>query len=944
MPRRKKKVNFLKKLFKQTANWVARRLRLTTPRSRSSSRAGFVLPTVVMVMLVVALLTTTIMIRSFDRSKNASNYRVNQVVLNSALPAIDRAKAKMEKVFASPTTRGTASEIIINTEFRKSKFTFKDETRLQIAYDADGGGSIEGGIGKAAVNLKEDETTINAWRFPVDTDNNGVFDSFTLYSLVFRTPLFDTTSTDGDYVRERTPIEARTAPMDDGDVGGFCAAALGTSASLTGSSDWFDIGGDLKKSFFVYVATVPITDVAELGLSATDFEDYRGTPSYSVLEYQQDRVEIPPANNAILYTDDLDVVSGTPLRINGRIFTNSNMLVTELNSSPAAPIEFYQVSSEDSCFYKPENGKIVIGGNLGYGRIGAASPPANNIKADLYKKNNVTQKNDALSPTNKSVTQASDLLAYNTEAYENRISDLVDIGLTKAPDPEDVKDKQQEEEENGLTPAEARRKAMDVYFRNRTRRVPFAEVPAGAVDPVTIDVVGTGDDMRPLDQLMFPFNPGDGKTGTGFSTLALNTNGTKLYPAATNPDNVRSDREERVGDRVLVGHGLPALWYDNNAFVGEKEKQPISGITWDDSGQRYRQTRSELVKELDATERGGFWEQAAAEHFQKPEDGIGGLRVVTGAGIYLPGNGTAGIGGASNVVWPDTMPQPAFNSSTYPLLGTTTTPNTGKVFDATVAMDSSSSTRPYLHMRATAVYHHNQGVNVTVGGVTKQVARDPIACVATFYDPTTKETARNRLADFGGASLVSDADFDFGDGTTAFDDVSGFAARRPVVDPPNPILTLGSIPTRATLVGDTDPNNDPNSLNGITYGPPTGSYSTELDYQAGLFYPNGRRVNPLLNQAKTKGYASATLTLQEKAAVDTATCALDILNGSLTPTTSPSGFGVPHGTIQEVSFLDARQIKSIEKDINTNATNGYQPDDPSGSGVSKDFDPATGVT
>ncbi len=643
MPRRKKKVNFLKKLLKQTANWLARRLRLTTPKSRSSTKAGFVLPTVVMVMLVVALLTTTIMIRSFDRSKNASNYRVDQVVLNSALPAIDRAKAKMEKVFASPTTRGTASEIIINTEFKKSKFTFKDETRLEIAYDAATPAGIQGGIGKPAVNLKEDETSINAWRFPVDTNNNGKFDSFTLYSLVFRTPLFDPAGTDGDYIRERTPIEARTAPMDDGDVGGFCAAALGTSASLTGSSDWFDIGGDLKKSFFVYVATVPITDITELALSTTEYENFPGTPNFSVLEYQQDRVEIPPANNAILYTDDLDVVSGTPLRINGRIFTNSNMLVTELNN---APIEFYQVSSEDSCFYRPENGKIVIGGNLGYGRIGAASPPANNLKADLYKKGNVTVKNDALTPTNKSVTQASDLLAYNTQAYEQRINKLVEEG---APNDEVLETKQALIDEKGLDAIEAEKQAMDIYFRNRTRRVPFVEVPAGGDGTVGFTAVqGAGtDDMRPQDSWMFPFNPGDGKTGTGFSTMTLNANGTKLYPAATNPDNIQSDREERVGDRVLVGNGLPALWYDNSGFVGEKEKQPISGFTWDDSGQRYRQTRSELVKDLDATERGGFWEQAAAEHFQKPEDGIGGLRVVTGAGVYLPWD--ANITTGSNV-------------------------------------------------------------------------------------------------------------------------------------------------------------------------------------------------------------------------------------------------------------------------------------------------------
>ncbi len=444
----------------------------------------------------------------------------------------------------------------------------------------------------------------------------------------------------------------------------------------------------------------------------------------------------------------------------------------------------------------------------------------------------------------------------------------MDIGLTKAPDPEDVKDKQQEEEENGLTPAEARRKAMDVYFRNRTRRVPFAEVPAGAVDPVTIDVVGTGDDMRPLDQLMFPFNPGDGKTGTGFSTLALNTNGTKLYPAATNPDNVRSDREERVGDRVLVGHGLPALWYDNGGFVGEKEKQPISGITWDDSGQRYRQTRSELVKELDATERGGFWEQAAAEHFQKPEDGIGGLRVVTGAGVYLPGMELLEV---SNVVWPDTMPQPP-----VPQTLATSHPNNNNVFyqeydgggnpTTSENIQSGTATRPYLQMRASVVYHYLND-------------NTPIACVSSFYDPTNINTARNKLTYQG----------------QALDDVSGLlgAGYDSTITPP----------ARDAAIA--------NSNNGITYGPAAQAAPGDLDDQASLVYPNGRPVNPLLQEASSKGYAN--LTPAEQAAVDSTSCALRILDGSITPNNAL----IPHGTIQEVAFLNPRQIKSIDA--------GYDP-------------------
>ena len=55
------------------------------PRARLPV-AGFVLPTVTMVLLVVILLTVAITLRSFDRANTARNVRVNQQVLAERLP------------------------------------------------------------------------------------------------------------------------------------------------------------------------------------------------------------------------------------------------------------------------------------------------------------------------------------------------------------------------------------------------------------------------------------------------------------------------------------------------------------------------------------------------------------------------------------------------------------------------------------------------------------------------------------------------------------------------------------------------------------------------------------------------------------------------------------------------------------------------------------------
>ena len=125
-------------------------------------------------------------------------------------------------------------------------------------------------------------------------------------------------------------------------------------------------------------------------------------------------------------------------------------------------------------------------------------------------------------------------------------------------------------------------------------------------------------------------------------------------------------------------------------------------------------------------------------------------------------------------------------------------------------------------------------------------------------------------------------------------------------------ITPPSRTASSTLDASKTINNVANSNNGITYAPVAQASTTVLNYQADLVYPNGRLVNPLLYVAKTKGYAN--LTQAQQSAVDATSCGLAILNG--TATLAPSI--IPDGTIQEVTFLDARQVKSLE--------NNYDPE------------------
>lgn len=255
---------------KQQMQWLLRGL--LVGRQQHLSETGFVLPTVAMVSLVVVLLTTGMVIRAFDQSKYASNVRVNQAVLNAATPAIDRARAKIDALLADEALpRSTPSDRNLYDAFTNVKYNLGDETRLKLVIDFGNGAGgtansvIESASAGTAPKLENDETLTTAWKFPADTDNNGTFDSYTLYSVHFRSP---SRATDGKFNRARNPLEARTPPMKGGTIGGQCTNTAGTSDDIVGDSDWYKSGAKLTKSFFVYTATVPITSLpADLDLN-----------------------------------------------------------------------------------------------------------------------------------------------------------------------------------------------------------------------------------------------------------------------------------------------------------------------------------------------------------------------------------------------------------------------------------------------------------------------------------------------------------------------------------------------------------------------------------------------------------------------------------------------------------------------------------------------------
>ncbi|MEH2457286.1 hormogonium polysaccharide biosynthesis protein HpsA [Nostoc sp.] len=835
-------------------------------RRRGSENAGFLLPTVAMVSLVVVLLTTAILFRSFERSKNASNVRVNQAVLNAAAPALDRARAKLNKLFSdSQLPRAVPSDSVLESTLSSTanlpEYTFGDETPLKLHY------AYQTGTAPTGENAPTDLPT--AWMFPIDTNNNGKFDSYTLYGIYFRTPPV----TSGTYSRPRNPLEARTPPMTSGSVSSACQNSVATSATLVGSSGWVNIASQLQKSFFVYTANVPITNTAATG----NYETFKGNKGFSSLEYQQDRVQLPLVNNAVVYNDDIELTPGTTFNLNGRILTNSNFLTGSNN------VRLYQVSSPNSCFYSEDNAKIIVGGNLAAG--GFTGNASNGTGVDLFQGQGVTPIQNGDTSANTSVTEGSNNIAYNSLAYVQRTNLLVQAQAANASstDPQEVQDgiTQQLQLLNLTTStasaaqlATVRNNQLVLYFQQRTRRVPYGEVAFGAIatgtyatDIAHTPLQGSGESLRPPDTWVYPFQASDGKTKTNYSNLTLNINSSNLLPSATQPTTEQQlGKEQYVGDRILLGNNLPELWWNGTTFVGldtTTDTQNIAGINWDypstPTSTRTRSSRVQQLADLGTVVRDGDWESAAATVPTTVGAPVGGLRVVTGAGIYLPSNlivSSPSFSAAGTRIWSDMMPVP----SGTPTVGTsidTRGITSGFNYSAVVQV----STQPYLRMRATTVYHY-QASGYSYTGATP-TPPTPIACISSYYDPTNITTAKN----------------------------------------------LTTLPYNNNTNG--------NSHNGIVYAAPTkavSDYLNLLNYQASLRYPNGRLVNEILKTALGLKAASQTLTISQQSAIDAAICAIQILDGTIG---SPSNSVIPHGAIYETAFLDARQIKAIHQDVPT---------------------------
>ncbi len=858
------------RLFRKGRQAIAHRLQgwaMKINRRSRYNQAGFVLPTVTMVLLVVVLLSLAITFRAFDRAKDARFTRVSEATLQAATPAIDRARAKIAKVLRDleedPTGEISDQDIYKNLTL-SGAYTFPDEQVLQVSYDINDSGSIEpnggdtdrgGLLGVEDSEIRDNEQITTAWRFPIDTNNNGAFDSFTLYGIYFRNPEIGSI---------RTPLDARSLPLppftiDDRQE---CAFISGSNDNLVTDEGWVPMIGKLKKSFFVYTVSVPITpDIKEDQGLGEEYETLQGASGFSPLEYQQEWQQ--KLFTGVVYKDDLEIAPGPEFNFNGSLLTKSNLIISHFGKG----ITLYQVSSKDSCFYQEDLSKIQVAGNVINDMVGRSDyQEAAEVHLFQGRDDNpiVTEIETATQSIDGGGTDAK-LYLYNDAAYEKRLESLVKCQLDSAAasDPPLVTRivQRQRGEDPTLTLDKARRDQLTNYFSNRLRKVPIAEVAID--DDEGLDgcgyLQGAAETLAPPDEW------------ADIDQSGINVRADQ--PEATEPNEQEEAGVELVlGDRLKVGINLPALELND-----EEKWVPTTKLlgTWTNGEDRTRATEAEPLPSAGDLTRDGFWEKAAARQPTTALKGIGGLRVITGAGYYDPDRVNSFLetrpksidpntGNVSNtyndpataidevfeIVWPDTMPMSS--------------------------PDPTETRKGDLQMRATAVYHYAQDAfNPPADAV-----QEPIACVSSYYDPSTSITAQNE----GGLPWN--------------DDPNGASNNGIVYGKPQT-----GRPGGAALNGTT-------GLITITGAVP------ELADQANYVFPDGRFANEPLRDALislSEGIAADNLTLSQQAAIDSTLCAIDIANGDLTPDDS----FIPHGAIREVAMLNGREVKAIDADDTT---------------------------
>ncbi len=331
---------------KALVSWLLRGL-FVIGRQPLLSKAGFVLPTTVLLLLVVVLTVGAISYRTFTRTQQSITGRQQQVIYNAATPVIDRAKSKIEFLFdPNKDPRGTTItpqpqllSMMLNDGKRNASplpadpYTFADERRI----DVNGDGTLD-----------------NAWRYRVDLNGDGALtqgeDGWAVYSIIFTAPADGADLRDARnaaWQQRANRLEVRNAPLSNASQSdNICErndAAGATDVPLVNGEGWFPDQINptkIRKNFQVSAYVVPDNPSA----------------SVATLEFQQDREATQGFKWAAWFRNDLEIFPGPAFSWNGAMHTEGSLIV----GGSSDRFHAFLVSSSNSCINDKGASEITV--------------------------------------------------------------------------------------------------------------------------------------------------------------------------------------------------------------------------------------------------------------------------------------------------------------------------------------------------------------------------------------------------------------------------------------------------------------------------------------------------------------------------------------------------------------------------------------------------------
>lgn len=299
-------------------------------------KAGFVLPTATLVLLVVSLLVGTLVIRTGQEAEEAIGQQAQQEIYNVATPAVDRAKAKIEALFNdddfpnSPPSERYLNSMMLNDgnvapSETEDPYTLNGETRL---------------------DLDEDNVDDNAWQYQIDADGDGNTETTVRYSITMLTEEQNSnTDINSTNQQKANNLVVRSGPLNSqsGGSAGNCQNLNANLARFQFADGWYPItGATLRKNFQINAVVENNNEVNK---------------AVTALEVQQDR-DLDAGNQwGAWFRYDLEFTPGSNFDWNGAMHTEGSLL---FNNNGGNTTRFRLISSPASCLYSRDASRITM--------------------------------------------------------------------------------------------------------------------------------------------------------------------------------------------------------------------------------------------------------------------------------------------------------------------------------------------------------------------------------------------------------------------------------------------------------------------------------------------------------------------------------------------------------------------------------------------------------